>query len=133
MPIYEYACEKCESEFEVEQRITDSPVKSCPELQIQEGQTTDLEDLLRPQGRRLVFGPLFVTRRKRRQSRQGRFGRRQGREQIGGFEIGIQEGLEERRHPQAVVKRQARIADGPEKEAEMRKAKARVKGGKAVA
>jgi putative FmdB family regulatory protein len=30
MPIYEYACEKCESEFEVEQRITDSPIKSCP-------------------------------------------------------------------------------------------------------
>ena len=30
MPIYEYACGKCESEFEVEQRITDSPVKSCP-------------------------------------------------------------------------------------------------------
>jgi putative FmdB family regulatory protein len=30
MPIYEYACEKCESEFEVEQRITDGPVKSCP-------------------------------------------------------------------------------------------------------
>ncbi len=30
MPIYEYACEKCESEFEVEQRITDNPIKSCP-------------------------------------------------------------------------------------------------------
>ena len=30
MPIYEYACEKCSSEFEVEQRITDDPVKSCP-------------------------------------------------------------------------------------------------------
>ncbi|GAG01428.1 unnamed protein product [marine sediment metagenome] len=30
MPIYEYACEKCEREFEVEQRITDAPVKSCP-------------------------------------------------------------------------------------------------------
>ncbi len=30
MPIYEYACEKCESEFEREQRITDAPVKSCP-------------------------------------------------------------------------------------------------------
>ncbi len=30
MPIYEYACEKCESEFEVEQRITDDPVKNCP-------------------------------------------------------------------------------------------------------
>ena len=30
MPIYEYACEKCGDEFEVEQRITDDPVKSCP-------------------------------------------------------------------------------------------------------
>jgi putative FmdB family regulatory protein len=30
MPIYEYACDKCSSEFEVEQRITDDPVKSCP-------------------------------------------------------------------------------------------------------
>ncbi len=30
MPIYEYACEKCESEFEVAQRITDDPIKSCP-------------------------------------------------------------------------------------------------------
>jgi putative FmdB family regulatory protein len=30
MPIYEYACEKCESEFEAEQRITDDPIKSCP-------------------------------------------------------------------------------------------------------
>jgi len=30
MPIYEYACEKCEREFEVEQRITDDPIKTCP-------------------------------------------------------------------------------------------------------
>jgi len=30
MPIYEYACEKCDSEFEVEQRITDGPIKNCP-------------------------------------------------------------------------------------------------------
>jgi len=30
MPIYEYACAKCESEFEVEQRITADPVKTCP-------------------------------------------------------------------------------------------------------
>ena len=30
MPVYEYACEKCQSEFEVEQRITDGPIKSCP-------------------------------------------------------------------------------------------------------
>jgi putative FmdB family regulatory protein len=30
MPIYEYACGKCEHEFEVEQRITEDPVKTCP-------------------------------------------------------------------------------------------------------
>jgi putative FmdB family regulatory protein len=31
MPIYEYACDKCDHEFEAEQRITDPPVKTCPE------------------------------------------------------------------------------------------------------
>jgi len=31
MPIYEYACGKCEAEFEAEQRITDAPLKKCPE------------------------------------------------------------------------------------------------------
>jgi len=30
MPIYDYACDKCQHEFEVEQRITDDPVKTCP-------------------------------------------------------------------------------------------------------
>ena len=30
MPIYEYACEKCENEFEVEQRITEDPIRTCP-------------------------------------------------------------------------------------------------------
>jgi putative FmdB family regulatory protein len=30
MPIYDYACDKCHHEFEVEQRITDDPVKTCP-------------------------------------------------------------------------------------------------------
>src|SRR5262245_24889715 len=30
MPVYEYACEKCRREFEVEQRISDDPIKSCP-------------------------------------------------------------------------------------------------------
>ena len=30
MPIYEYACAACESEFEVEQRITEDPLKTCP-------------------------------------------------------------------------------------------------------
>jgi len=31
MPIYEYQCEKCGHEFEREQRISDPPVKTCPE------------------------------------------------------------------------------------------------------
>ena len=30
MPIYEYACERCDDEFEVEQRITEDPLKCCP-------------------------------------------------------------------------------------------------------
>jgi putative FmdB family regulatory protein len=30
MPTYEYLCEKCEHEFEREQRISDPPVKTCP-------------------------------------------------------------------------------------------------------
>ncbi len=30
MPIYEYACERCDSEFEIEQRITEDPLKRCP-------------------------------------------------------------------------------------------------------
>ena len=31
MPIYEYACGGCDREFEVEQRITEDPLRSCPE------------------------------------------------------------------------------------------------------
>jgi putative FmdB family regulatory protein len=30
MPTYEYLCEKCEHEFEREQRMSDPPVKTCP-------------------------------------------------------------------------------------------------------
>ncbi len=30
LPTYEYMCEKCEHEFEREQRISDPPVKTCP-------------------------------------------------------------------------------------------------------
>ena len=30
MPIYEYLCDKCEREFEIEQRITDDPIRTCP-------------------------------------------------------------------------------------------------------
>ena len=31
MPVYEYQCGRCGVEFEREQRITDDPVKTCPE------------------------------------------------------------------------------------------------------
>ena len=31
MPIYEYGCDKCGHEFEAEQRITEDPLKTCPE------------------------------------------------------------------------------------------------------
>ena len=31
MPTYEYACDKCGHEFEREQRITEDPVKTCPQ------------------------------------------------------------------------------------------------------
>jgi putative FmdB family regulatory protein len=31
MPIYEYLCEKCGLEFEREQRISEDPIKTCPE------------------------------------------------------------------------------------------------------
>lgn len=30
MPTYEYGCPKCSHEFEAEQRITDEPIKCCP-------------------------------------------------------------------------------------------------------
>ncbi len=30
MPTYEYECTKCENRFELFQKMTDSPVKSCP-------------------------------------------------------------------------------------------------------
>ena len=31
MPTYDYLCEKCGYEFEREQRITEDPIKTCPE------------------------------------------------------------------------------------------------------
>lgn len=31
MPIYEYACEKCEKQMEVIQKITEAPLTVCPE------------------------------------------------------------------------------------------------------
>ena len=31
MPIYEYECKACENVFEVQQRMTDDPLKFCPD------------------------------------------------------------------------------------------------------
>ncbi|MCL7487058.1 MAG: zinc ribbon domain-containing protein [Desulfobulbaceae bacterium] len=31
MPIYEYECKSCENVFEVQQRMTDEPLKKCPD------------------------------------------------------------------------------------------------------
>ncbi len=31
MPIYEYQCQKCEHQFETIQKISDAPLKRCPE------------------------------------------------------------------------------------------------------
>lgn len=33
MPLYEYECQACEQVFEVQQKISDDPLKSCPECQ----------------------------------------------------------------------------------------------------
>lgn len=33
MPVYEYECRECEKVFEVQQRITDEPLKSCPDCE----------------------------------------------------------------------------------------------------
>lgn len=33
MPVYEYECNECEKVFEVQQRISDDPLKTCPECQ----------------------------------------------------------------------------------------------------
>ncbi|GAB4344849.1 MAG: zinc ribbon domain-containing protein [Desulfobulbaceae bacterium] len=33
MPIYEYECKSCEKVFEVQQRMSDDPLTTCPECQ----------------------------------------------------------------------------------------------------
>lgn len=30
MPFYDYRCEKCGNEFEIEQKISEGPIKKCP-------------------------------------------------------------------------------------------------------
>lgn len=31
MPVYEYECEECQKVFEIQQRMSDDPLKNCPE------------------------------------------------------------------------------------------------------
>ena len=33
MPVYEYECQACDQVFEVQQKISDDPLKTCPECQ----------------------------------------------------------------------------------------------------
>ena len=33
MPVYEYECKECQKVFEVQQKMSDEPLKNCPECQ----------------------------------------------------------------------------------------------------
>ncbi|MBW2292579.1 MAG: hypothetical protein JRG94_09730 [Deltaproteobacteria bacterium] len=70
MPIYEYQCEKCQHEFEREQRITADPIKTCPKCA--PGQEADLSNVVRTQGRRLVQRPLLEFEKRRPGQLDGR-------------------------------------------------------------
>ena len=49
MPTYTYACEACEREMEVEQRISEAPLKKCPKCG-------------KPKLRRLIAGGNFILK-----------------------------------------------------------------------
>jgi putative FmdB family regulatory protein len=49
MPTYEYGCEACGHEWELEQRITESPVKDCPKCR-------------KKKARRLISGGNFMLK-----------------------------------------------------------------------
>lgn len=49
MPTYEYTCDNCGYEFEREQRITESPIKTCPACG-------------KPKARRLIGGGNFILK-----------------------------------------------------------------------
>lgn len=56
MPIYEYGCEKCGHEFEAIQKISEDPLKTCPEC----GQDT-LRKKVSAAGFRLKGGGWYET------------------------------------------------------------------------
>jgi putative FmdB family regulatory protein len=49
MPTYDYQCQKCEFEFEREQRITDDPIKTCPQCRSRKS-------------KRLLSAPSFILK-----------------------------------------------------------------------
>ena len=49
MPTYDYQCQKCGFEFEREQRITEDPIKTCPECKSR-------------QAKRLLSAPSFILK-----------------------------------------------------------------------
>ncbi len=59
MPIYEYACKKCDEEFEVSQRITDEPLKRslCPHC----GKRTAVTKLISRSSFHLKGGGWYAT------------------------------------------------------------------------
>ena len=56
MPIYEYQCNACGHEFESIQRISDDPLKNCPECQ-----KPELKKLISAAGFRLKGGGWYET------------------------------------------------------------------------
>jgi putative FmdB family regulatory protein len=55
MPIYEYACDKCQKTFERKQKFSDDPVRTCPEC----GQ--DVRRVLYPAGIIFKGSGFYVT------------------------------------------------------------------------
>ena len=56
MPIYEYQCEKCEHEFDTLQKLSEKPLKKCPECG-----TMSLTKLVSAAGFRLKGGGWYET------------------------------------------------------------------------
>lgn len=49
MPTYDYVCQKCDFEFEREQRITEDPIKTCPQCKSRKA-------------KRLLSAPSFILK-----------------------------------------------------------------------